>query len=219
MPLTVAPILAKALRDILSLSEEQRDELINLYEESKPHISASRYADKISGKARLTPSDLAYSITRGLIGVLPLKIGQSTSDYLDLLSQARNRDTGKLVFDTEEQEIFRDKASLIVTMQNGLNITAKVAGVSDDQDHVFCGARILTDIRPVFGDDVNTGVAASVICHTLKIEYHDDSLHKDFYVVLETGDLQTLKELIQREEQKANILRLNLPDTVNLIEE
>ena len=69
--------------------------------------------------------------------------------------------------------------------------------------HVFCNARILSDIRPVFAESADSASAAVVI-HNLQIGFHEGGTgpHKEFYVALDTGDLRKLKELIVRAEKK-----------------
>lgn len=61
-------------------------------------------------------------------------------------------------------------------------------------------------MRPVFRQP-NAKPIGSVINHTLKIEYHEDGDHKDFYVALDAQDLSELKGVLERAETKAISLR------------
>jgi hypothetical protein len=73
---------------------------------------------------------------------------------------------------------------------------------------VFCSARILSDLRPVF-QEPPTAASASVIIHNLQIGFHDSGTgdHKEFYVALDAGDLDILKKIIVRAEQKTASLK------------
>jgi hypothetical protein len=82
----------------------------------------------------------------------------------------------------------------------------KAMDVVLDHSHVFFHAKILTDIRPVFntkGDSID----AAVIVHNLRIHYEEDSDHKDFYVALDTSDIQELREVLDRADTKAKCLQ------------
>ena len=77
-----------------------------------------------------------------------------------------------------------------------------------ENDRIFCGARILSDIRPVFTDSLESASAA-VIIHNLQIGFHDSGtgVHKEFYVALDNQDIQKLKEIILRAEKKTQALK------------
>jgi hypothetical protein len=47
----------------------------------------------------------------------------------------------------------------------------------------------------------------AVIVHLLKLSYHEDGDHKEFFVALDDADLKHLKEVIERAERKAKTLR------------
>ena len=101
----------------------------------------------------------------------------------------------------------------------GLQSAAKAISLRTDFPNTFCDSKILTDLRPVFGDDAQRPPSAAIITHTLKIDYHGTNRkHQEFYVTLDADDLNTLASAIQRARQKASSLRglLNRAGTVDL---
>lgn len=93
-------------------------------------------------------------------------------------------------------------------------IVAKVADLRTDDERVFCHARILTDLRPVFGPSVEDGPQAMVVVHLLKLGFHTaGEQHPEFFVSLDSDDLKTLRNLIDRAEAKARSLRSHLKST------
>jgi hypothetical protein len=83
---------------------------------------------------------------------------------------------------------------------------AKVAEVRSEVERLFCGARILTDVRPAFREDA-TKRPAMTIMHGLEIRFHDDmGRHREFYVNLDDDDLATLKHAIERAMLKKETL-------------
>jgi hypothetical protein len=88
-----------------------------------------------------------------------------------------------------------------------LSTISKAVGLQTDHAQNFCDARILTDIRAVFGSDPGARPVGAVIVHTLKLEYHDDTgAHREFFVALDSEDLNTLGTALQRAVAKAKAL-------------
>jgi len=91
---------------------------------------------------------------------------------------------------------------------DSLNIVAtRAKELQMDVERAFCDARILTDLRPVFGKEVDTP-KAMVIVHTLKLGYHDAATgkHEELFVALDREDIQKLKGILERAERKAKSL-------------
>jgi hypothetical protein len=70
--------------------------------------------------------------------------------------------------------------------------------------------RILTDARPIFGNDVEEPPEAIAIIHTLKIAYHRSGRLEEEFFVFDEQDLKALKNAVERAELKANSLRAAL---------
>ena len=106
-----------------------------------------------------------------------------------------------------EREAFRDKLLTILGAEL-FGLVAKVYDLATDDESTFCQARILTDLRPVFGPKVQDGARGMIVMHHLKFAYHEGSKeHKNFYITLDADDLRTLKQLIERAEAKAKALK------------
>lgn len=90
-----------------------------------------------------------------------------------------------------------------------LTSASKAIGLRTDFPNIFCDAKILTDVRPVFGDDPKKPPPGAIITHTLKIDYHrcGGGRHQEFYVGLDADDLDTLARVLQRARDKNSSLR------------
>lgn len=102
---------------------------------------------------------------------------------------------------------FRERLEKFLKV-DALDVAAKASVLFGEHEHLFCSARILTDARPVYGEVVAGPPKAFVLIHSLKIEYHGvgGNLH-EMYFRLGSGDLMSLRELVDRAEAKANSLR------------
>lgn len=111
-----------------------------------------------------------------------------------------------------ERQAFREKL-LIILGAELFGLVAKVYDLATEDERTFCQARILTDLRPVFGPKIQDGARAMIVMHHLKFAYHEGSKeHKNFYITLDADDLRTLKQLIERAESKAKALKSVVPD-------
>ena len=113
------------------------------------------------------------------------------------------REIPNFTFD-ESIDFIQRLASLLVL--DSLNTTAlKAKELQLESERTFCEARIITDIRPVFGDNIDEAPTIMIV-HTLKIGFHVPE-HKDMYVALDAADIIGLKKTLGRAEEKANKLK------------
>ncbi|MCX6381767.1 MAG: hypothetical protein NT023_20210, partial [Armatimonadetes bacterium] len=103
-------------------------------------------------------------------------------------------------------EIFATYLKQILSVEQ-IDIIAKATSVLLDHERVYSNARVLTDIRPVFSSDVAIMPTAVLIVHMLKIGYHENGEHKEFYVALDTEDVRKLQETLERATTKDKSLK------------
>jgi len=73
-------------------------------------------------------------------------------------------------------------------------------------ERIYCDSRIISDIRPVFGKDIEVEPVGAVVIHTLKVGYHEGDKHKEFFIILDDEDLVSLREDVDRAISKSNAL-------------
>jgi hypothetical protein len=140
-----------------------------------------------------------------------LPLDQFVDDVCDALESI---DSTELKLQPSERPQFKEKLAILFGSPR-FDIVAKAWDLKTDDERVFCGARILTDMRPVFGHNVKEGPQAMVIVHLLKLGFDrvgDSKRHNEFHLSLDAEDLGTLRELIKRAEDKAGALRNSVKD-------
>ncbi len=72
----------------------------------------------------------------------------------------------------------------------------------------FISCRIVSDIRPIFDFDIEQEPIAGVITHNLHIHYDSElnGIHKDFFICLDSSDIENLIEALIRAERKEESL-------------
>jgi hypothetical protein len=117
------------------------------------------------------------------------------------------RDLATEKFTEEEFTAFKARIEKLLDIDS-VSMSAKASILETDYENTFCEAKILTDLRPVFGASIEDQPAGFVLTHTLKISYHDDSTrHREFYITLDEDDLSNMRDVLNRAEKKAGSLR------------
>jgi hypothetical protein len=93
------------------------------------------------------------------------------------------------------------------------NIASKASDLQFGYERVFEGARIFTDIRPVFGGESTGDVRGAVIINQLRISCVEGQGVKDFFFALDQDDVATLKRVLERAEAKTKTLAALLLQT------
>ncbi len=107
---------------------------------------------------------------------------------------------------SEEEKIEFEKRLDRLLRISAVSKSAKVQRLRLEYPNTFSDARILTDMRPIFDKPEKRPVGCA-IAHILKLSYHEGGDHKEFYIALDTDDLETLKKVLQRAETKAASLK------------
>jgi hypothetical protein len=109
---------------------------------------------------------------------------------------------------------FLDRLGLLIK-QSSLDLaSSRVFEAKREVEKNFCKILISTDLRPVFVDDLDETPSDMAVIHNFQIGYHDGMAnHHEFYLSLDSGDLQKLKKAIADAENKVNTLERTLDQT------
>ncbi|UOB19374.1 hypothetical protein [Abyssalbus ytuae] len=111
--------------------------------------------------------------------------------------------TDSLTEDIEDEIDHSDtKSKLEILLANSTNLisTFKAIDLISDNDLNYRNSRIFSDIRLLFGEDIEENLEGrkAVIIHKLKIESSRNAEPESFYFSLDSNDLVKLKETINR---------------------
>jgi len=206
MPLQIPAEYLPAIGKILKLSDDSVEELIGAFSSATICAEAPAMAQQIAGHTPNIPTQDLIDIVDALYSLYHVReFSEVTpSRFLnDLLDTLRRQDFG--LKEPADLSHARERFKRLLNITT-LNTLSKAIKLQRDGERLYCDAKILSDIRPVFGDDASQGPISAVITHTLKLGYHDGGDHKEFFIVLDTQDLLDLGEVIERAHQKAETL-------------
>ena len=134
----------------------------------------------------------------------------------DLIDGIATSNYPELSFNDIEFDGIRVRFQKLLNIEN-LKTISKAFRLQSDGERLYCSSKILSDLRPVFSEDPSTRPSGAVITHTLKIVHHIGKELEEFHVVLDSHELEVLKEVIIRacvkdETMRALMKEANLTD-------
>lgn len=111
------------------------------------------------------------------------------------------------------------KKNLSILLENfdSIRISTKAQEIILENTHNFSEARIVSDIRPVFDNELGENKKYAVVVHSLKLEYTKKDSLRELFIALDLSDLEALKQVIDRAIEKDFIIRKG-NNTLNFIE-
>lgn len=94
---------------------------------------------------------------------------------------------------------------------SALLVFSKAAKLLLRNERNFTSARTMTELRPVFGDDVSAPPLAYVIQHILEIKYSTEAgKYETMYIASDDRDIDDLIAILNHSKEKSMSLRSNL---------
>src|SRR5712691_1845996 len=186
------------LVQLAAQSDDAVSELCNMLE-SNPDVLITRQA-ALEQASKLTKLDDAFPVVEAVINLLYYKAstGKSTSDLVkEITARLTTGDKSESKLSSTAIPNFQKQLGRILEL-SGLTLKAKALSLAADCQRLFSDAKILSDIRPVFGDDVSVAPKGVVVLHTLKVGFAEDGEEREFFVTLDSQDLRELQTCVAR---------------------
>jgi hypothetical protein len=204
-----------ALAKLLSLSEEEMGKLKGALKKAPPALLLDDLANRIASETNLPKDD-----THEMVNLLAKLYGIRTRQAVPIPEFAADVCHAAQEANLKPQEgldwnRFQSDLTELLSFEVSLGITSKALEVMRQHQKVFCNARILSDLRPVFKEQVDEGPAAAVIIHNLRIAYHAPDDIEEFFVAMSRENLLNLRAVIERALKKEESLR-KFVDSISL---
>jgi hypothetical protein len=205
----IPPKQLGSLQSLATMKEEDFQSLALAIKDTPAALDPTLFFKHVAERVKTIPSQTVEGITEVACAFYHFKqIGSGTISQImtEIENSAKAEGAGAYQLLLSNLNPLSARLVSLIGLELSLGVTAKALDVMMEHDHVFGHARILSDIRPVFTGGAES-IAAAFIIHNLSIHYFHDGDHKEFFVVLDNDDLNTLKEAIARAEQKAEVLK------------
>lgn len=193
----------EALRFLAMADEDTAKQIQNtlLVAENCTSVSALEAAlSNINGISRQNAENLVAS----LLSLDSLRISHkySSDDLAAAVSEARQLD-----LEAPDKKNLSSRLSWALE-QVAVREIAKAADLAGERPNTYHTGRILTDIRPLFGDEAKEPLQAAVINQTLRIEYFNQRGElESIFIALSDADIADLMRIANRALVKSSTLR------------
>lgn len=201
---------------ILKLSNEEVHGVANAIKEIPVGASPKAILKYITGEADIEDIEKIAITLNSIVGI---RSSENTTDLetateiVESYNFSSNSNLSK-----QETEDLVEKLLLFFSSFNNLNITYKARNLILANDKIYRESKILSDIRLVFNDDIQEVNRYAVIIHKLKIKYLNDETDKEFYISLDSSDLKSLKEQVDRALEKDGLIKNDYKGSINFID-
>jgi hypothetical protein len=199
------------LENLLSLENGRVDELTTTLKKVSPtwdsgQLLASEFDKDQSLLVGIIKCLLSLTALRLRLDLDPFALANNVCEAMNDSEHEKLRTQG------EEKESFVQRLAGLLSIESLLYPT-KGPTLLLAHEYVFTHARIITDIRPIFGSDITTEPSLAAIVHTLQLTCQHGDKIKDFYVAMDKDDLNLLDDVLKRAALKADNLRSVLQKT------
>ncbi len=217
MALKVPPQHIGYIRKFLELSKSKIQEFLDALAKAGPQFNVHDLAQEVSSGLDL-PKDLTTGIVGVLAGLYLTRDGQNTpiEAFVDqeVFTALKKAETFSGVDVDAQWATLRQFLVSALALENTVGTAAKAGYILTQHERIFTGARILTDVRPIFHLNVCEKPESAVIIHMLRISHRDNSGNKvDQYFALDSNDIRILKEIIDRALKKEETVRALMKDS------
>jgi hypothetical protein len=202
-----------ALAKLHALTDELFDQLLAGLREAPVGLSMERLTLHVARAALdLSQSDIRQFLNLLVFGYClasrldfnSTQVAERLSDHVSILSRTSEH------LDRKGLSTMTHRLAQLLAISTPVNLIAKAEGIWQELPRRLNSARLLTDIRPIFGDDVTERPAAALIVHTISLSYCEGSEEHQFHVSLDTNGLSLLEAILERARRKEQNLEATL---------
>ncbi len=207
--LRIPPEHIVSLTALANADSKAAAELASVLEAASPQLRSSAFKKLVRQRVTALPGSETEGIVDALLemGLVRAGAGVDLDEFVGDVEEALREDSD---LTTEQGLAIRDRLKVMLALPS-IALPAKGRSLLIEHAHYMCDARVFTDVRPIFGVDVEQTPETALIVHTLKLTYHMGQADtKDFFIVLDSHDLDELSELIDRARAKEKSLKVLL---------
>jgi len=194
---------------LLQMNDEIGKKFIKALSESQPTLYIENLVESVSQKLEdiLTPSNVEDMIEAllALYGVRD-SLDVETSEFIKNLEEAV-LESESFSNISNNLQISKPLITELLDLDEPLSIASKAFNILLDHERVFLSSKILTDIRPIFSNRKVESPVGAVIVHMFKIDYREGSESKEFFVALDTADINKLENVLRRAKEKEKAIQ------------
>lgn len=194
----------ETLKEFISLSKEQQENYLQFMDSISPEFSKK----EIKEITNLSDEDFKkFLVYLSFFVSLYLNFYRVNKPLDVFINEVIKDSAKKHDIELEPIEEVRELIKKIIKMDKNIGIFSKNINLSSFNPNIFFNARIITDIRNLFYNDIERFPNYALIQHLLKISYVKNENIKEIFINLNLDQLIELKKVIDRAITKENTIK------------
>lgn len=208
--LTIPEPYRRGIEALASLSDDAFNEFLSALGRAPVLTTAKELTTWLIPEVRHSNADEIEKIVEAVSSLYRIRIRYEVSAS-NLAADVLNA-VGESGRASEQPERFRTRLEKLLVQDSLNTASAKALELRTEYERIYNESRVMTDLRPIFGGNVEDAPAAMLIVHTLKMSYYEDVSKRphEIYVTLDSEDIRELKKVLDRAELKEQSLRRKL---------
>lgn len=210
MPLRVPQQQVVQIRKFLELPDDKIQGFLDALSKAGPQFNVFDLAEEVSGSLELPP-DLTLGIIRVLVSAyLTRNLQQAIDRFIDEEVFPALKRANAFSGENVDAQWSKLRSFLIpaLGLERSVGTAAKAGSVLTHHERIFAGARIMTDIRPIFHLNVSDKPDAAMIVHMLRMTQRDNHGERaDLFFALDSNDIKVMKALLDRALKKEKTIK------------
>jgi hypothetical protein len=196
---------------LVSLTLEQRRELVDFLAAAQPKLDAAGLSTDLAKRLHINEED-AEGLLQLLASLFPSfdRAEVSAENFAASLLKALAASEPELVPVGSDIDGATACLKEILAGTNALRVSTRAQDLLTESCNRLVDARVLLDARPIYVGEPQEPPSAAVLIHNLRIAYASCEGTSEFFVAMNSSDLQGLREVIDRALQKEEGFRLSL---------
>jgi len=197
MALIIPKGQAAALGKLLQYDSAKLDSLLAVFRSAQADLVPVALIKEVVRAAQIREKDAAV-VVQALLSVYATRASHKTpvEQFLQDVCDAMQEMNLKPSHGNWDQ--FKKFITEVLNMKGAIEVTSKAFSILLGNERNFVGARIFTDIRPVFKENPSDPPAGAVIVHNIELSYMEGNAKRNFFLALDSRDLKRMKEVIER---------------------
>lgn len=198
----------EVLAELVTLPDDKFDRLAQALKEVPACPSEGVFADELAEKVDLEPDRLdEFTRLLGMLFRVREQLDLKGDEFLGEVERAARKTKKKsLLPPAVDWQKARTRIGVLLQAEATLGVTAKAVDLMAEHEKVYCSARVITDLRPIFSPDVTKEPTEILVVHNLRIGYHESGELCHTYFSMDASDLEDLQEMLERAVKKAKTL-------------
>jgi uncharacterized protein (DUF1778 family) len=201
---------------LLNLTEDSNNELLSALSIVPSTYDLEVLSSRLAHSLNTLSAEDAHEVIDILTSLYSLRADMGLppiTDFVESVCDAMNESGNEQLKLSEEALTAFENRLITLFSSPYFDIAVKAISLLYDNQRTFQTVRIITDIRSIFGSDVEDQPKAALIIHMLKVDYIEQKQRKEFFIALDDTDIPALIDALERAQAKAESLKRMLNST------